>query len=110
MAVKGRNKNRKMTIYSSVVRSVLMHGAETWSLYADGRKRMDGTERDALRRSARISRLDRKMNECIREEMNAPDTILYETAGKQLIWCGYVERICVSGSLSPRHGASSGCG
>jgi hypothetical protein len=31
---------------------------------------------DALRRSARISKLDRKRNEYIREKMDAPDTIL----------------------------------
>jgi len=33
---------------------------------------------DALRRSARISKLDRKTNEYIREKMNAQDTILDE--------------------------------
>jgi len=30
---------------------------------------------DALRRSARISKLDRKTNEYIREKMNAQDTL-----------------------------------
>jgi len=80
-------------IYSSVVRSVLMYGAETWSLCDCDRRRIDGTERDALRRSATISKLDRKMNECIGVKMNAPDTILYEITRKQLIWRGYVERM-----------------
>ena len=48
---------------------------------------------DALRRSTRISKLDRKTNEYIREKMDAPDTILDEITRKQLIWCGHVERI-----------------
>jgi hypothetical protein len=47
---------------------------------------------DALRRSARISKLDRKTNEYIKEKMNAPDTILVEITRKQLILYGHVER------------------
>jgi len=48
---------------------------------------------DALRRSARISKLDRKTNEYIRKKMDAPDTILDEITRKQLIWYGHVRRI-----------------
>jgi hypothetical protein len=76
-----------------MVKSVLIYGAETWSLYEDGRRRINGTEMDPLRRSSRISKLDRKRNEYIREKMDAPDKILDETAGKQLIWYGHVERM-----------------
>jgi hypothetical protein len=48
---------------------------------------------DALRRSARITKLDRKTNEYIREEMEAPDKILYEITRKKLTWYGHVERM-----------------
>jgi len=48
---------------------------------------------DALRRSARISKLDKKTNEYITEKMNAQDTILDEINRKQLIWYGHVERM-----------------
>jgi hypothetical protein len=48
---------------------------------------------DALRRSARISKLDRKTNEYIREKMDAPDIILDEITRKQLIWYEHVERM-----------------
>jgi hypothetical protein len=48
---------------------------------------------DALRRSATISKLDRKTNEYIREKMDAPDTIMDEITRKQLIWYGHVERM-----------------
>jgi hypothetical protein len=40
-------------IYNSMVKSVLICGAETWSFYEDGRRRINATEMDALRRSAR---------------------------------------------------------
>jgi hypothetical protein len=86
-------KNRKKMIYKSMVKSVLIYGAETWSLYEDNRGRIMATEMDALRRSARISKLDRKTNEYIREKMDASDTILDEITGKQLIWYGHVERM-----------------
>ena len=45
-------------IYNSMVKSVLMYGAEIWSLYEDDRRGISATEMDALRRSARISKLD----------------------------------------------------
>jgi hypothetical protein len=54
-----------------MVKSVLMYGAETWSFYEDDRWRINATEMDALRRSTRISKLDRKTNDCIRGKMDA---------------------------------------
>ena len=63
-------------IYSSMVKIVLNYRAETWSLYEDDRRRTNATKMDTLRRSARISKLDRKTNDYIREKMNKPDTIL----------------------------------
>jgi hypothetical protein len=80
-------------IYNSMVKSVLIHGAETWSLYADDRRRISASEMDALRRSARISKLDRKTNEYIRGKMDAQDMILDDVTRKQLIWYGHVERM-----------------
>jgi hypothetical protein len=51
--------------------SVLIYGAEIWSLYEDDRRRINATGMDTLRRSARISKLDRKTSEYIREKMDA---------------------------------------
>jgi len=48
--------------------------AETCCLYEDDR-RIGATEMDGLRISARISKLDRKTNDYIREKMNKQDTI-----------------------------------
>ena len=65
-------KNRKKIIYNNMAKSVLIYGAETWSLYEDDGWRINGTEIDALRRSARISKLDRKTNEYITERNGRP--------------------------------------
>jgi hypothetical protein len=47
----------------------------------------------AVRRSARIFKLDRKTNEYIREKMDTQDMILDDIPRKQLIWYGHVERM-----------------
>jgi len=39
-------KNRKKMIYNSMVKSVLIYGAEIWSLYEDDRRRINATETD----------------------------------------------------------------
>jgi hypothetical protein len=46
-----------------------------------------------LRRSARISKLDRKTNEYIRGKMDAQDMIWDNITRKILIWYGHVERM-----------------
>jgi len=46
---KNITRNRKKMIYNSMVKSVLIYGAETWSLYEDDRTRINATEMDALR-------------------------------------------------------------
>ena len=48
---------------------------------------------DALRRSARISKLDRKTNEYIRGKLDVQDMTLDDITQKQLIWYGHVERL-----------------
>jgi hypothetical protein len=80
-------------IYNSIVKSALIYGAETWSLYEDDRRTINATEMDALRRSATISKLDRKTNEYMSGKMDAQDMILDDITRKQLIWYGHVERM-----------------
>ena len=47
--LKNITKKWKKMIYNSMVKSVLIYGAETWSLYKDDRRRINATEMDALR-------------------------------------------------------------
>jgi hypothetical protein len=63
-------------------KSVLICGAEIWNLYEDDRWRINATQMDTLRRSATTSKLDRKTNESIRGETDAPDMILDEITCK----------------------------
>jgi len=83
---KNITRNRKKKIYNSMVKSVLIYGAKIWSLYEDDRRRINATEMDALRRSARISELDRKTNEYIREKMDAQDVTLDNPKTTNLVW------------------------
>ena len=53
--------------------------------------KITGTEMDALRRSARISKLDRKTNEYFRGKMDTQNMILDDITRKQLIWYGHVK-------------------
>jgi len=69
-----------------MVKSVLIYGAETWSLYEDNRRRINATEMDALRLSARISKLDRKTNDYIRGKIDAQDTILDDITRKKNVF------------------------
>ena len=62
---KTQQKNPKKMIYNCMVKRVLNYGAETWSLYEDDRRRISTTEMDALRTTARISKLDGKTNDYI---------------------------------------------
>jgi hypothetical protein len=45
---KNISRNRKKIIYSSMVKSFLIYGAKTWSLYEDDRKRINADEIDVL--------------------------------------------------------------
>jgi hypothetical protein len=80
-------------IYNSIVKSVLIYGAETWSLYKEDRRRIKATEMDALRRSATIYKKEKKTNEYIRGKMDAQDMILDDITRIQLICYGHVERM-----------------
>ena len=49
-------KERKLNIYNALIKSSLLHGSETWRLTENNERRVEATERDAMRRSFRISR------------------------------------------------------
>jgi len=63
------------------------------ALHFQDRRKINATGMDALRRSARVSKLDRKTNEYIRRKMDAQDMILDDITRKQLIGYGHVERM-----------------
>jgi hypothetical protein len=48
---------------------------------------------DALRRSSRISRIERIINITIRQQIELEEAIIKETEQNQLTWYGHVQRM-----------------
>jgi hypothetical protein len=86
-------KETYIQIYKSTVKSILTYGAETWSIKLKHRCKLLATEMDYLRRSTRISRMDRIRNETIKTKMGMQKDILQEIEEQQLRWYGHVMRI-----------------
>jgi hypothetical protein len=59
-------KESKLNIYNALIKSSLC-GSETWKLTENNKRRVETTEKDALRRSSRISRKDRIRNVTIQQ-------------------------------------------
>jgi len=86
-------KEKKLNIYNALIKSSTLYGSETWRLTENNKRRVEGTEMDAPRRSSRISRKERikkrnykttnwtRVNNCKKIEEN------------QLIWYGHVQRM-----------------
>jgi len=53
---KDTRKDRKLNIYSALIKSSLLCGTETWRLTENNKRRVEVIEMDVLRRSSRISR------------------------------------------------------
>lgn len=85
--------NTKINIYKTLVRNVIIYGAEVWTLNTKLKGKLRSTEMDCLRRSARCSRLDRIRNEEIRRRMQYQNSIVDFVHNKQLTWYGHVRRM-----------------
>jgi hypothetical protein len=48
-----------LNIYTTLIKSSLLYGSETWRLTESNKRPVETTEMDALRRSSRISRKDK---------------------------------------------------
>ena len=84
-----------MNIYNALIKSSLLYGSETWRLKENNKRRVEATERDALRRSSRISRKDRIRNVTLRQQTELEETIIKEIEQNQLIlvWYDHVQRM-----------------
>jgi hypothetical protein len=65
-----------LNIYNALTKSSLFYGSETLRLTENNKRRVEVTERDALRRSSRISRKDRIRNVNIRQQIGLEETII----------------------------------
>jgi len=83
----------KTHIYHAVVKSTITYAAETWCLKAERIAKLNSTEIDFWRRSARISMKDKIRNTIITEKMNVTRSLLDDIKTKQLKWYGNVQRM-----------------
>jgi hypothetical protein len=86
------HKTKKL-MYQALVQSILLYGAETWSLNTQQANKLLATEMDFWRRSARKSSKENVRNVTIREIMKAGKNILEVTEEKRLRWFGNVKRM-----------------
>jgi hypothetical protein len=84
---------QKKLMYQALVQSILLYGAETWTLNTQQANTLLATEMDFWRRSARKSRKEMVRNVTIREIMEVGKNILEVTEEKRLRWFGHVKRM-----------------
>jgi hypothetical protein len=88
----------KKVMYQALVQSILLYGAETWTLNTQQANKLLATEIDFWK-SARKSRKEKVRNSTIREVMEVRKNILEVTEEKRLRWFGHVKRM--SGNRLP---------
>jgi hypothetical protein len=72
---------------------MLTYEDETWSIKRKHRHKLLATEMDYLRRSARISQMDRIRHETIGKKMGIKQDILQVTEEQQLRWYGHIMQL-----------------
>jgi hypothetical protein len=80
-------------MYQALVQSILLYGAETWTLNTQQASKLLATEMDFWRRFARKSRKEKVRNVTIREIMKVGKNILEVTEEKRLRWFGHIKRM-----------------
>jgi hypothetical protein len=83
----------KTHIYYAIVKSTITYASETWCLKAKTMAKLNSTETDCWRRSARISRKYKIRNTVIKQRMNVTRSLLDDIKTKQLQWYGHVQRM-----------------
>ncbi|XP_030761519.1 uncharacterized protein LOC115886486 [Sitophilus oryzae] len=76
-----------------MVESVLCYGSEIWALREEDKRRVLAVEMDYLRRSARVSRLQRVRNEEIRNRTSAQETLIQRIEKRGLRWFRHLMRM-----------------
>lgn len=91
------NKNiinkTKTIIFKTIFQSIVLYGAETWTVNPHHNRKLIATEMDFWRRAARKSRIERIRNSEIRKIMKAEETILTTIDKKRLNWYGHLQRM-----------------
>jgi hypothetical protein len=76
------NNMSKTYIYHAIVKSTITYAAETWCLKAKTIAKLNSTEMDFWRRSARICRKDKIRNTIIKQRMKVTRSLLDDVKTK----------------------------
>ena len=80
----------KVELYKVLVLSILLYGAETWTLKKVDENRLHTFEMACLRRIMGVTRFDRLRNTHIRRQLNMEETIIDRVATKRLRYFGHI--------------------
>ena len=83
----------KMELYKVLLLSILMYGAETWSLKKVDESRLLTFEMTCPRKILRVTRLDKIRNTTIRESLGAQETVIDKITTKRLRYFGHINRM-----------------
>ena len=82
----------KKQIVKTVVWSVPLYGAETWTLRKEDIRRLNALEMRLWRRMAKVSYKDRKTNECALEMVGEGRKLVDMIVQRKKNWIGHVLR------------------
>ena len=74
-------------------KSAITYAVETGCLKAKTVAKLNSTEMDFWRRSARISRKDKIRNTIIKQKMNVARSLLDDIKTQQVKWYGHIQRM-----------------
>ena len=82
----------KVRLYKTVIRPIILYGAETWTMNKKEEKILETTEMRMLRRIRGVTRTDRMRNQDLRNELGISN-IKDKVREKRLGWYGHVQRM-----------------
>ena len=82
----------KLEIYRTMLKPILLYGAESWVLDTRAQSKLQGAEKRVLRAIKGVTRRDRVRNLDIRRELRV-EPLLEEIERIQLRWFGHVMRM-----------------
>ena len=86
----------KTELYRVLILSILLYGAETWTLKKEDENRLLVFEMACLRKILGITRMDKVRNTTIRKQLNIQQTVINQICQKRLRYFGHIERMPVT--------------
>ena len=90
---KNINNHTKRQLYQTLILSILLYGAESWTMKKDDENRLHVFEMTCLRRILGVTRLDKIRNTKIKESLNLDQDVLNRIVVKRLKYFGHINRM-----------------